>query len=175
MKKRLSNETWQIRVIILAILALMVILTFGFRSTSISGYLGLIEAEIPVLPISFEDKAYHNFVETPDAEITSTTPVVVLTAKRFYFGDVDAFSTRFFDVRNKFYIDHVEGAPDISSLISTMSKWFYQRMSEQKISERGILIFLPSEEIPMPIIIQTIAGLKSSPFFKRVILANGIG
>ena len=173
-KKRLFEDAWNARILLILVLGLMVILSFCLRATILSGVFGVIISEIPVLHYPIADPTKHDFTETPNAWIKKTTPVVVITDEQMYFGDLEAFSTRFADVRGKFSIKHADGAPDIPELLATMIKWEHQRASgKQEIDNNGVLVLLPSEEIPMPIVIQVIAGLKTSPLYQRIVLANG--
>lgn len=173
-KKRLSNVIWYLPIIILACMGLMVLLSFMLRAISAAGIYGLVSAEIPVLSVPLEDPTYFTFREKPGARINEHTAMVILTPTHFYFGDVAAFTKDFPIVDNKFLVAHDDGAPQIEKLLTDMEKWFFMRENNQKVTSDGILIFLPTGDIPSPIVIQTLAGLQKSPLFQRVVLAGGL-
>ena len=173
-RKKLFNQTWQYRCFIIALLGIVSILVIAFRSVILADRYGVVSTELPVFSLPVNDSTYHEFAEKPNAMIDATTPLVVMTSTATYFGEVGAYTTDLGTSNNKFMVRHEDHAPNIAFLITTMEKWNYQRMNQRNIHNAGLLIFLPSQEIPMPIVIQTIAELKKSPHFKRVILAGGI-
>ncbi len=173
-KKRLSDDPWQMRFLVVLVLGLFIILSFALRSTWIAGSYGIVEAEIPAVSVQVEDPSESTYRESPRAAITKTTPIVILTDQEFYFGDLEAFGGKFSDVRNKFFVKHAKGgAPNVVLLNEMMAKWLYQR-SQESIGNDGIVVLLPDRNVPAPIVIQTIAGLKDSPYFNQVVLASGI-
>lgn len=174
MKKRLSDQIWYFRINFIAIFILATVITYVLRSTAISGVFGIVKAEIPVKSIPIADRSYHNFKESPSSIITKETPLIIVTPKRFYYGDIEAFTDKFQDVRNKFYIDHANGSPNIKSLLYSMKKWMFQRIEEEDINNKKVVILLPTENIPAPVVIQIISGLKKTPLFNRVVLASGL-
>lgn len=159
---------------ILACMGLMVLLSFMLRAISTAGIYGLVAAEIPVVSEPIIDPSYARFREEAQNSINDHTPLVILTANGFYFGEVSAFTTSFAEVRNKYLVRHDDGAPDITKLLQDMEKWLFMRENNQKKFSNGILIFLPSGGIPSPIVIQVLAGLQKSPLFSRIILAGGL-
>jgi len=173
-KKRLSNVIWYLPIMVLACMGLMVQLSFMLRAISAAGIYGIVPVEMPVLSLPIDDPTYATFREQPNGSINATTPMVVLTPEGFFFGEVAAFTQNFADVRNKFLVRHNDGAPDISKLLHDMEKWLFMRENNQKTSPSGILILLPLSEIPSPIVIQTLAGIRRSPLFPRIILAGGL-
>jgi len=155
-------------------MGLFVILSYGFRAISIPNVYGLIPAEIPVVSITPDDPAHHNFKETPQKNLRKFTPVVVLTTESFYFGDVDSFTKGFGNVRNKYSIPHVDGEPQLLNLLKSMNNWGKNRHHQLNIKMDDIALFVPSGDIPMPIVLQVLAGLNNSGMFKRVILGSGL-
>ena len=71
-------------------------------------------------------------------------------------------------VNNKFQIVHEEGAPNLPRLVTDLAKW----QSDFKSSRS--LVFVPTEDIPMPIVIQCFQALKTSGLFDHVILGGGL-
>lgn len=173
-KKRLSDDTWAPIAVVVSFLGLFAILTFALRATLLSGAYGVVGVEMPVVSTPVEDPAFHRFKEEPRDSLQRTTPTVVLTTEAFYFGDLAGFSTNFDDPRNKYMIRHVDGEPQLAGLVETMNKWVTERASGANVPIDKILVFVPAGDIPMPIVIQVIAGLKKSPYFERVIIGSSL-
>ena len=152
----------------------MLIFSFVLRSIYISSRYGIIESEIPIMSVPIQDPDMSAHKEAPQAYIKNSTPVVILTTKEFFFGDLTAFSTEFSDIRNKFYVPHTNGSPNIPKLLDDMTKWIYENMSKKTYSAEGLLILMPGQNVPTSIVIQTIAELKKSPYFNKVILSSGL-
>lgn len=174
MKKRLSEDRWPMVALSISIMGLLAIMTFAVRVVTMPGSYGTVPAEIPVMPLSVADPSYHTYKEQPRRELRRSTPAVVLTTEAFYFGDLDAFTSNFSDVRDKFMIRHVDGEPQLLPLIEKMDKWAAQVATSKNQALEDVMVFVPSGEIPMPIVIQVLAGLRKSPRFKRVVLAGGL-
>ncbi len=166
-KKRLSSDVWYLPIMVLALMLLMIFLSSALRGISMPGSFGIIEAEFPVVsdeqPINSEEP----WVQ-PRSTIDNSAPLVILTRDRFYFGQLASFGKDLSAVHNKFQIPHIDGAPDLPRLVNDLSKW----QVEAKASR--LLIFVPSEDIPMPIVIQCFAALKNSGLFDQVILGGGL-
>jgi hypothetical protein len=158
----------------LSFLGLFAILTFALRAATLPGAYGVVPAEIPVMPVSVADPAFHDYKEETRRELHRSTPAVLLTTEAFYFGDLDAFTANFSDVRDKFMIRHVDGEPQLVTLIETLDRWAAQVATSKSQALEDVLVFVPSGDIPMPIVIQVLAGLRQSPRFKRVVLGGGI-
>lgn len=173
-KKRLSDDRWAVIAVTLASMGLIAILTFGLRAASLSSVYGVVPAELPVVPLAIDDPAFHNFKETPRHEIGRFTPAVVLTTEAFYFGDLSSFSTTFGNSHDKYALAHVDGEPQLATLVDTMDRWVQERVKGANVPINSELVLIPSGDIPMPIVIQVIAGLRRSPHFSRVILGGGI-
>lgn len=167
-KKRLSNDRWLGLLNVLAILGLFACVTFALRATTLSGRYGVVDAELPVVWQPFPGKALP--APEPNAFIGKSTPVVLLTAKEFIFGDISAFTQDLTDIRNKFSVPHRDGAPNMDALLKTMNLW----NTSQKRAKDGVIVFMPAENIPAPIVIQVVDGLKRSHVFQRVVLASGL-
>ena len=159
---------------VLGLLGLLAILTFAIRAIALSNIYGVIDAEMPVVAAPIEDPAFHRFREEAPRALTRFTPAVVLTTEAFFFGDLGAFSTNFGDVRDKFIVRHIDGEPQLQALVETMTKWVTERAATDNVPIDKLLVFIPSGDIPMPIVIQVLAGLKKSPLFERVMLGSGI-
>jgi hypothetical protein len=160
--------------ICLSFMGLFVVMTFSLRAVTLPGAYGSIAAEIPVMPASIKDQAFHTYREEPRRELHRSTPAVLLTTEAFYFGDLEAFTSNFSDVRNKFILRHIDGEPQLLTLIETMDKWAATVATGKNQALEDVLVFVPSGDIPMPIVIQVLAGLQQSPRFKRVILGGGL-
>lgn len=173
-KKRLSDDRWAISTVIVGLFGLFAIVTFGLRVVNLSWVYGVVPAEIPVATAAIQDPGAFNFKEEPRDVMTPQTPAVFLTTEAFFFGDMSAFSTNFADPRGKFMIKHVDGEPQLQTLVQTMSDWVLNRTKDENVPINKVLVFVPAGDIPMPIVIQVLAGLRKSPQFSRVILGSGL-
>ncbi|WP_218110395.1 hypothetical protein [Oligoflexus tunisiensis] len=158
----------------LAAVGLMFYLSSLLRAISMAGRYGLIEAEIPVLQVPIQDTGFKHFTEKGSETLTADTPLVLLTRDAFYFGPVSAFAQDLTNVRNKFYIPHAEGAPQLNRLAKDMERWMQDKEEETGKARSRTVLFLPTEEIPMPIVIQCIAGLRRSRLFDKVVVGGGL-
>lgn len=110
---------------------------------------------------------------TIQSTITKNTPALILTTEFFFFGKLEAFTDDFSNVRDKFYISHIDGEPQISQLIETMSKWKDKFVT--KTDEGGdLVVFLPNADVPLPIVVQLMHWLKQSKLFNEIVLASDL-
>ncbi len=166
-KKRLSSTVWYLPIIVLALMLLMTFLSTALRGISMPGSYSIVETEFPVVT----DDRYIGKEETwaqARSTIDNSAALVILTRDRFYFGQLSAFGKDLSAVHNKFQIPHVAGAPDLPRLVLNLTKW------QTEAHASRALIFVPTEEIPMPIVIQCIAALKKIGIFDQVILGGGL-
>lgn len=173
-KKRSSDTWWQTTTLVLGVFGLFFILTIAMRMVMISGTYGQILLDIPVVSHPIKDPAFHNFQESPQETLRSSTPTIVMTSESFFFGDLESFSTNYGDIHSKFKIPHTDGIPQVSQLIATMDHWLRTRSKSENIPLGKTLILVPSGEIPLPIVVQVLANLKKSPLFEHIILSNGL-
>jgi hypothetical protein len=59
-------------------------------------------------------------------------------------------------------------------LVKEMSAWVTDRSKRSNVPLSPVLVMIPSGDIPMPILIEVVAVLRSSSLFKRVILSSGM-
>ena len=173
-KKRLSEEQWHAGCGVFAISILLVIVMAGFRAVSMTGSFSSVHGELPVLSVPPRDLAWHRYEESPSTSLRRSTPAVVLTTDAFYFGDMKTFSEDFHDNKSKYIIRHIDGEPQLQTLIRLMDKWIADRRTKDSVPDSGVIVLVPSGEIPTPIVIQVMAGLQKSENFKRVVLGAGI-
>lgn len=176
-KKRLSNDHWSLSIWLIATMGLLAIASFTLRATSISWDFGVVDGVIPVaisssVPpqkgLSLEKNLGRKFLK--EQSINDSTIAVVLTRKALYFGPVGSFTKNYSNIRNKYFVDHLEGAPQIDVLKKTIALW--AKAEKRALSKQVVL--LPTSEIPMPIVIQTMAKLKEDRQFENVILGSGL-
>jgi hypothetical protein len=134
---------------------------------------GRIHAQMPVMSLPFMDPG-SAAQATPQKKISRTTATIVLTKDVFYFGDLEAFTEKFSDVRNKFFVPHIDGRPEVATLLDTMSRWMKARSGANKPVRTDVVILLPSAEIPLPIVIQVLHWIKKSQLYEQAILASEI-
>jgi hypothetical protein len=160
--------------VLVSFLGLFAVVTFALRAVLMPGVYGVVPVEMPVVAVPPADPGFHRFKEEPRDELRRTSPAVVLTTEAFYFGDLQAFTTNFNDPRDKYMIRHVDGEPQLQGLVETMNDWVTKRAAAQNVPIDKVLVFIPAGDIPMPIVIQVIAGLKKSPYFERVVIGSGL-
>ena len=110
----------------------------------------------------------------PDKYLSESTTCIIITTEALFFGDLKGFSGDFHQVRDKFFVPHQDGAPQLTKLLRSIRKWNFQRQSGDKIKNNGIVVLVPEAKIPAAIVIQIIAGLKKTDIFDKVVLANGL-
>ena len=165
-KKRLSNTSWYLPVIVLASMGLLVTLSFMLRASSLAGMYGVVKTELPVLQVPFDGEKTG---AKSAATINDATPVVFLTKDRFIFGKISSFTSDITEVRQKFTVPHVKGIPHLEKLNLDLAKWYSR---DQSISKQ-VAVLVPTGHIPMPIVIQTLQSLSQSSHFSKVILGGG--
>lgn len=173
-KKRLSNNAWYVPVKVLAAVGLMFYLSSVLRAVSLASRYGLIEAEIPVVQVPIQDQGLKNFTEKASEKLSADTPLILLTSEAFFFGTVQAFAQDLSNVHNKFYIPHADGAPQVNRLAREMGRWLQDKAEEQGRQNLQTVLFLPTEDIPMPIVIQCISELYKSKLFAKVVVGGGL-
>jgi hypothetical protein len=158
-------------------MGLLAITTFALRASSISWVYNTVSGSIP---IAIHTKASlnkglslaHNIDRDTTSKnmITESSLAIVLTRKAFYFGTAKSFSDDYSNIRNKIYIEHLNDAPQVDLLKKTITTW--SKAEQYKLDRNVILI--PSDEIPMPVIIQVMASLKKDGQFAQIVLGNGL-
>ncbi len=166
-KKRLSNNTWYLPIIVLALIVLLMFLSTALRGISLPGSFGIVTAEFPVV-LDDRDASSVEAWSNPKNTFGDDSALIILTTEKFYFGKLSAFGRGFSQVNNKFEIPHSDSAPDLPRLVTDLGKWQIDNKSSRS------LIFVPTEDIPMPIVIQCFQALKSSGLFDSVILGGGV-
>lgn len=166
-KKRLSNDDWYLPIITLALLLLMTFLSSALREITTPGSYGIVTAELPVISDDRTVAADETWA-TPRANFDNNAALVVLTTDHFYFGQLSSFGKELSAVNNKFQIPHLEGAPNMPKLVQDLAKW------QVELKASRSLIFVPTEDIPMPIVIQCFQALKTSGLFDHVIFGGGL-
>lgn len=173
-KKRLSSDKFYFTLNIIALIGFFGVLIGMVRFLTLASQFGAIETEFPILSSPVHDVSYHRFSERPAKRITEYTTMIVLTPEAFFFGDVRGFSTDLPDARKRFEIPHVDGEPQLGSTIQWIRKWQKERSDKLGIRADNLAILVPSNQIPMAIVIQVLEQLKRERLFDRVILGAGI-
>lgn len=174
-KKRLSDQRWQFPTIVFGVLLLVYVLTYCLRTVGFSFAYNTVSGEIPLLSVPFSDPSFHKFAESTATFLAPTSTAVILNSSGdFYFGDLDAFASKYHLVNNKFRVRQVDGRPQVSALIENIRRWLYQRQSSDYVKNDRLLVFLPASNIPVNIVIQIMHALKTSAHFDRVVLADGL-
>lgn len=174
MKKRLSEDKWSVRVVCLNLFVLFAISGFAMRAATMGSRYGQISMDIPVADAAVEDPRYAEDAGPPKQVLDGKTSVVVLTTAAYYFGELDAFSSGFSDVRNKFVVPHIDGAPNTPRLLEVMGRWQVDKKMVTPDGPKRPVILIPEAEVPASIVIQVAQQLKSSLTFDRVILGTGM-
>lgn len=166
-KKRLSNNVWYLPIIVLALMLLMIFLSTALRGIGIPGSFGVVTAEFPVIHEGRSIDPSETWAEAR-ANFDNNAALIVLTRDRFLFGHLASFGKDLSQVNNKFQIQHADGAPNLPKLVQDLLKW----QETSNVSRN--LVFVPTEDIPMPIVIQCYQALKTSGLFDHVILGGGL-
>jgi len=159
---------------IIAIIGIFSVIIAMVRVVTTSSVYGAIEVEFPVLNSPVRDQSFHRFSEKPAKRISAYTTMIVLTTESFYFGDVRGFSTDYHDVRKRFEIPHIDGEPQLGTTIEWIKKWQKERQDKLAIRPDQIAVLVPSNQIPMAIVMQVIEQLKQERLFERVILGGSV-
>jgi hypothetical protein len=141
---------------------------------TLAGRYGIVEMDIPVLEVPLEDTTLVRLEKPSIASLESKTPMLFLGRDAFIFGTTEAFTTDISNIRNKFYIPHEDGAPNLPRVVQNMERWASDFKASGKALNTEIVILLPQDDIPFPIIIQTVDALKQSGLFGKVIFAGGL-
>ncbi len=166
-KKRLSNNVWYLPTIVLALMLVMTFMSTALRAITMPGSFGIVEAEFPVITDDRTVSPEETWAE-PRATIDDSATMVILTHEKFLFGQLSSFGKELSAVNNKFVIQHVDGAPNLPKLVTDLTKW------KDEVKASRSLILVPTEDIPMPIVIQCFQALKTSGLFDNVILGGGL-
>lgn len=155
----------------IACMGLAAIIVILVRFVDLSAPVGSVSAEIPVMRVAMNDPAYHQFTPKSGTNLSESTPAIVLTSEAFYFGTVAAFSTEYGSVRNKIVLHHIDGRPQLKGLIKAISQLRASR--KESLQSGGVVILVPSGDIPAPIVIQVMAELQKTQTFGRIVLGGG--
>ena len=177
-KKRLSNEAWYLSLIVLLVVGLVSILGYGMRINSVAWVYNQVEVKIPVMHQALNDPVSMPVSDKKARSISKTTPVIVMTEQAFYLGDTTSFTGGFQQLRNKIKVPHRDGSPQIGELLRLMKKWKRQRLVEFHIQDSPILILVPSEYLPVAVLVQVIQLLKDYRAAEHIVLGShfeGVG
>ncbi len=173
-RKRLSNSPWYIPIILIGCVGVMVLMSSLLRAVTLAGRYGIVELDIPVVSVPLEDDTLKTLEEPKMAQVESKTPMIFLGREAFIFGTTESFTTDISNIRNKFYIPHEEGAPNLPRVIQNMERWASDSKSSGKAINTEVLILMPQDDIPFPIVIQTVEALKQSGLFGKVVFGGGL-
>lgn len=171
MKKRLYKEPWLLPMVTITLCGLSFILVSLMQIINLPMLHGVVSLDIPIVSIPFDDPGLSDFKETPKEFLNEKSPAVVLNSRGdFFFGEIQAFSKDLSGTRNKFIISSVEGRPDLTSLILTMKKWRKNLNDEEGLG--SFVVFMPSPQVPINVVIQVVAYLKKRGDFSHVVLGS---
>jgi len=157
----------------IATMGLAAILIFAIRSLSMPADYGGIPVEIPVMPVFLEDPAHHTYRRGASYELQPSTATVVLTTRAIYYGDMNSFTSDYRSVRNKIVLHHIDGRPQLKGLLNTVKSWNRGRSPDAQ-QQHEVVVFVPSGDIPAPIVLQIVEALRGEGYFKRVVLGGGL-
>jgi len=169
-KKRLSKDDWSQTTLLMLILVGMAYYSFAIFQMTIDGEYGLVHGRLPVVAAEVVDPSMPWSPDIQEQKINEKSVMIVLTSEALYFGHIEAFSRDFSGVRNKFLLPHEEGSPQLGKLLATIDQW----QPAKAEAEAAPVIFMPTAEVPMPIVIQVMDGLQASERFNHVVLSSGI-
>lgn len=135
---------------------------------------GMVDLSIPVAYIPVDDPILNQYKDKPTDIVSATTPVLYLGLEAMFFGDSRSFSAEYFQLRNKYRINHENGHPQLGKLIQNLKLWRKRRKISYHIEPSSTLIVIPTPEWPIAILIQIVNEIKQQNLFKNVILGNQI-
>lgn len=169
MKKRLSETAVVPLFLGLSYVIISVVAIYSFRIVTAATIYDYVPGSIPVAAVPLNDPSERPQTFEGSPQLSKETPVVVLTAEEFLFGDSKSFTGEISSLKNKFKVAHVDGQPQLGSLLTTLNEWAGARPSGGVV-----LVLFPSDEIPMPIVLQVMVAIREHSRFKRVVLGGGI-
>lgn len=173
-KKRLSESGDLQGVAVLAIASLMLSFSGLMAVVMAPGSFAVVKTEFPLVPVTLEDSGLHRFSERPQRFIKATTPAVVLTMDAMFLGDLESFSEKYPDAREKIRVGHKDAAPQVGKFLAAMKKWVSAKSGNKSWRNEGVIVFAPANNIPASIVIEVMDALQSDGTFERVILASGL-
>ena len=169
MKKRLSETSVVPLFLGLSYVIISVVAIYSFRVVTAASAYDYVPGNIPVVAIPLNDPSEPPENRESSPQLSKETPVIVLTAEEFLFGDSKSFTGEISSLKNKFKVAHVDGQPQLGSLLTTLNEWAGTRPGGG-----AVLVFFPSDEIPMPIVLQVMGAIREHSRFKRIVLGGGI-
>ena len=159
---------------IVAFLGLICMVSMLIRILTTGGAYGVVSLSIPVVSAPVRDASLAGFSEHPGRAIDKTTLTVALTPKEFLFGDLTSFTSGKDDISTRFTVPHVDGSPQVTTLIKEIIAWQEERM--RRIDQRSdrMLILIPDGRVPMNVLIKVVKLLEESPVIDNVLLAGGL-
>lgn len=166
-KKRLSSLSF----VYITFFTLMFLLTllgvhFAFFLSN-QNETNLVEGTIPIIENTAVSRQLPESISDLQS-ISKKTPVVILSRDSFIHGNLSAFSAGYLLSKNKYIIEHKDNQPQFALLVEELTLRY---KNAEKISH---LVFVPTGEIPMPIVVQIMEGLRKHSQFKKIILATGV-
>lgn len=174
-KKRLSESVLNESVLMaLGVCGLLLMLTYASRVVTLGGSWGYIPVDIPVVSKPFADKGTHGFREEPKSTVSPTTLVIALTSAEMIFGELNAFTSQKDDIRNKFLVPHIDGSPQVRTLLNQVEEWSQDRLRRKAIRTDGLVVLVPDTTVPVAVIAGVTESLRASNKFTHVILGGGV-
>ena len=163
-KKRLSRDSSQIELIVIAFLGVFAIMIAMFRTVSLGREYGVVGGTIPI--VAAAQKA------TSDDMLSPQTPIIVLTENAFYLATAHEYRNDFYNPKNKFKVDHLSGRPQVSDLVDLYRKWSFAKTKTEMASANVVLV--PKGVVPMSVVIQVMAMFKQRSGVERIVLGTGM-
>ncbi len=134
---------------------------------------GLVGLNIPILHVSKQLKIDRDSKAHEKKLSEKTTTILLSETGDFIFGELKAFGSEYHLQRNKFFVEQVNGQPQLGNLIKIMGHW-YENKKGKKPERDELAILIPASQVPLAVITNIVAGLKQSTDIKQVILGNGL-
>ncbi|MDD9950327.1 MAG: hypothetical protein OXT67_02055 [Zetaproteobacteria bacterium] len=173
-KKRLYEDSFSTSVYLLGFLGLGHVLTASIRTMSLTWSYGVVATTVPVMDVSDHLGKDYATYEDKDSVYTirAQTPMLILGDDALYFGSTKAFTENFFQIHDKVRIPHIDGSPQVTTLIKQLYAWQRERKLLQGIEKHPVALLLPGEQWPMAVIIQIMSAIKQTNTYQEVILAS---
>ena len=170
MKKRLSDSDTQIYAATIAITGLLWVFVYVSRTVSLSWEIAHVNLHIPTMrqsPIQNLKDSKMTLQNHTSRSLSQNTMTLILNDSGLLFGQLSSF-TRSSRLQRIHEIPHNDRRPMIHTAIKKLRK-----ITKKDGSKKGHLLFVPSPEWPVAIVVKLVQSLQESNLFDKVVLGSG--
>jgi hypothetical protein len=170
-KKRLSSHAANKTIVLLTLFGLCVVFGYLVRVLDLTWPIGTITMSLPIAASKDDEEQLASIGKV--SRLQDDSMVVALVKHGILFGPLSAFTSQYLQKNGRYEIPHQDRRPNLQELVLTMERW-RQTPNALQIDWTGPLLLIPDQQIPMPIVLQTIATLKRHAGFENIILSDGL-